>query len=79
VEPDGLLQALDVQVAQVDVRAAELEVTVGVAHRGAPVAAAAGLVEHQRAVDFRQRDEKLGRRRRERDAVHQKKPSAFGE
>ena len=50
-EPDRLLQPVDPQVAEVDVRVAGLEVAVRVAHRRAPVAASAGLVEHQRPVD----------------------------
>ena len=40
----------DVEDRQQDVTVADEEVPVGVAHRRRPVAAAAGLVKHQRAV-----------------------------
>ena len=49
-----VLDALDLQVAEVHLGLPGTEFARGVTHRGTAVAAAAGLVKHHRTVDRRQ-------------------------
>jgi hypothetical protein len=72
----------DVEDAQQHVAVADQKLAVGVAHRRRPVAAAAGLVEHQRTVPALQPPQQLGgglgdQRARRDIRTHQKNPCAL--
>ncbi|GAB0103892.1 hypothetical protein JMUB6875_28660 [Nocardia sp. JMUB6875] len=71
----------EIQYAEQDVAVADDEFACGITHRGGPVAAAAGLVEHEGAVRIAEATEEIHRRRGGAYPAghgHQKKPWALG-
>jgi hypothetical protein len=70
----------DVEDREQDVAVPDDELTVGVTHRRGPVAAAAGLVEHQRPVARLQLPQQLGGRlgdQHPRGNLHEKNPRGW--